>query len=354
MQPVMLRALTYSIVMVLLVIWLSFQAIQLLSLGSYWLAIAYSTLAFWTFWSFGSIPIETAVAFRIKDLERTNDYAAAELFCVRAALLWQALHLPRDGRYGLFCSNIALTQGFQGKYESAEFHLREAVRLVEQHPALSRHELFAVPINNLALVCAIRGKYTEAEHLAKKALEISLTGKAGESSGAALPLFTLSLTALKLERLEEAEEYLFRAENLLSRLPAPYYMLRQSVDNAQVSCQLALALLRAKQDRMDDSVALAKNIVEGFQHNQLELSTNHVQIVAELAEILMIRNEPTLAEYLLERAYAVVIHQSNHPDALLLQNVYSKLLTMTNRAIEIPDMQRWVRPVLIEDPLLGS
>jgi len=354
LQPAMAASLITSGLIVLITVTLAVEfLLACITLQPSLAAWCFAYLCFST-WALGGIVIESVLAFQLMRFLHARNYAAMEMIYARAAARWQALPLRKGGRFGLVCSNMALMQIMQGKYDDAEPNLRQAIMLIEKDRRFRNHYVLAVPILNLASVFAARVQYEEAEELAKRALEIAEKGKAKNISIAAFPLSLLGRVYLKQKRLDEAETCLTQAQNLLLNVNAPFLVLRESIESGKISCLLGLAILRGEQSRRKDCIELSIALGDTLAQDNRSLSVSEVEGIAELAKILMGYDEQKLAEHLLEHAYAVASHQSDHPNTSLLQTVYSDLLNATGRALEIPDMRRWVRPVLMDIPLISK
>jgi tetratricopeptide (TPR) repeat protein len=354
MQPALVLSRVFSFVLVLLVVVLAVEAI----IGCFFLqpsiVVCNVILVLYLTWAYGGTVIDNALSFKLIQHLQARNYAAMEMAYKRAAKLWRALHFREGRQFGLVCSNMALMQMLQGKYDDAEPNLRQAIKLIESDKRLRNHYIFSIPLTNLAAVCASRKDYAESETLAKKALTVAESGNSNKTSAAAFPLIVLGEVYLEQGRLDDAEKCLSRANDLLVSAEPPFLILRESVESSKVSCQVGLAILRGAQERMKDCVELTANLVDYLSQDNRFLAIHAIKGISELAETLIVHNQPKLAESLMEHAYAVAVHQPDHPDAALLQITYAKLLSTTDRAQEIPDMRRWVRPVLMDIPMIGQ
>jgi tetratricopeptide (TPR) repeat protein len=354
MQPALVASLATSVIVVLIAVALAVEGLLACVTVQPSLAVwCFAYLCFMT-WSLGGMVIESLLALQLMKFLHSRNYAAMEMVYARTAARWRALPLRKGGRFGLICSNMGLMQILQGKYDDAEPNLREAIKLIETDRRLRNHYVLSVPMLNLAGVFAAREQYEEAEELAKKSLAIAEKGRSKNISMAAFPLGLLGRIYLKQKRLDEAETCLTQAQNLLLHANAPFLLLRESIETGKVSCLLGLAILRGEQNRARDCVELSISLSDTLAQNNQSLTVNEVEGIAELAAFLITYNEQKLAEHLIEHAYSVASHQSDHPDTPLLQTVYSDMLSATGRAHEIPDMRRWVRPVLMDIPLISK
>src|SRR5262249_24556 len=94
------------------------------------------------FWSMVGPTIETRATIRLAEQSGRDDYAAAEMTCMRALSLEQKL-FTRKPNLHLMYSNMALMQLAQGKFQEAETALRQALALMERDKGKSKHYLKA-------------------------------------------------------------------------------------------------------------------------------------------------------------------------------------------------------------------
>ena len=308
------------------------------------LAFCCAAVLLLSFWSFAGLIIETGLIVSLVRHSRIENYFAAEREYIRFTQLWRALPIRQGGRLGLTYSNLSLVLMSQGKYEQAEPVLREAVRLVEQDRRLKHSYLMAIALNNLAAVLCHAKKFEESETLSKRALFI-FEQKSGSTCGSAFALLNLGSICVQTDRFAESEQHLERARLFLENTRKPFLVMPSSVEQAKVSVVLSYALLRCEQGRMDEARSLCDTLLA--EKNSRYLRSTALEKMSLISRRLIDAGDKATAEKVLEHAYMIGQKQPQHLHTEEMLDTYALLLTQTNRADEIADMRRWIRPVML-------
>jgi tetratricopeptide (TPR) repeat protein len=185
-----------------------------------------------------------------------GNYARVDAAYSRSIRLVNMMPLRRSWAMSTMLSNLALMRLCQGYYDSAESLFAQAVDYVRKDKRLSHHYFAAILLNNLAVACLRQDKFIEAELLATEAMEImDLKKNRSPKLNVIRALINGAHGVARLEHgeLDDAERYLKKAcqlhesEELMGSLGAT------TRTQAHVMCYFGLALVFARQKRLDDS-----------------------------------------------------------------------------------------------------
>ncbi|HEY9713734.1 MAG TPA: tetratricopeptide repeat protein, partial [Chroococcales cyanobacterium] len=298
MQKALVISAVLSLYIVALTGMFAYQLVMALSAGLFYTAAL--DLAFIVAFvvMYTSQMIETVLTFMLLDSIGKRDYAGGELAYRRALSIW--LRLPvRKGRYLIgSCMNVGSLMMQQGKYESAEYWYGEAYELLEKSRFKMRHPHRNLLLNNIARTCLLRGKSDLAEKLAEEAKEGFAKGRS--SKGVVFPICLLAYLAYTKGEYVKAEEYYRDALNRIEHGDSPYHVLSISFSQVKVGAQLGLALVLARQGRIEEAHNHTLTALALFGENDKFLSGSMLRLIVELSDALMQNNDLELAERLLE------------------------------------------------------
>jgi len=347
-------SIVFSAFLIVLEIFALTQTFSAIAMGEPIIAVIQFAIFLFMGWRYGGILIETYLALNLVKQFQTRNYGATELSYHKMLQLWHLLPIRKGASVALAYSNFGLVRLLQGKFDAAEAPLRESVRLMESDRRAKKHFLSAIPINNLAIVCARTGNLDEAESLATRALKIYENHKKTKTTcGPAFPLIVLGWVHEERGKFLEAEECFERAYSLLSHEKSPAVILKESIEQARITCKLNLAYLYLMLAKQAQAEELCAELLHELSVSDEFFTVNGLRGINHLVPKLIENNQTALAEQLLEHAYFVARHHPDHPDAKILLNTYASLLETSGRTAEIADLNRWVRPVLLSTHLIA-
>jgi len=303
------------------------------------------------FWLFTPTLLCLPVGMYLRENYRKRNYHAIDNAHTRVYGLIKRLPVRKDWQVITLLSNLALSRLAQGYYDNAEIIYKETIELSDKNKRLSKGITPVILYNNLSICCLKQQNYVEAELHATEALELAekLSDKNRFLIG--LPLAAIGIVRLKLNELDSAEEYLRKALTVYETTQPPLAVLRTSRAHAIAGCTAGMALVKARQDNVEESLAYCEKVYSLVRIDPSALNTLSLEVIYLLANEYMRLDKFEQAEHLLEIGYTIAHEFPYHPDSKQLLNYYEKLLLLTNRQGEVEDMRSWLRQVEPKVPL---
>lgn len=301
-------------------------------------------------WSLGTTLLAIPLGMYLSLQYSKGNYAAIDAAYSRSIRLVNKLPLRRSWAMSTMLSNLALMRLCQGYYDSAESLFAEAVDYVRKDKRLRKHYYAAILLNNLAVARLRQDKPIEAELLATEAMEImDLKKNRSPKLNIVRALINGAHGIARLEHgeLDEAESYLRKACQLHETEEARSGMGATTKTQAHVMCYFGLALVLARQNRLDDSERACDRAYAllAASNGSCTLNLMALRGLNLLANEYMKNEKYERAEKLLEDAYLVGGRYSFHKDAQDTLSYFEKLFLLTQRHDEIADMRKWLRPI---------
>jgi tetratricopeptide (TPR) repeat protein len=304
-------------------------------LGSVTLVV-YSVLFYFLSTFFLTLPIRMGVQKQIS----ARHYFAMEAHHRRAIMLVNKLHLPKDDNYASLLINIGLAQMQQGKYREAEATYIQAIEETDNVKLKNKWIAILARLNYAAVL--VRSQRLH------EALELyDACEKKLPELPQALHVYQLIIALGRARALthydawDEAEALCLQSNELLqANKDSPF--LKSSLVSMNFGIESALALICAKQKRMDESIKHFNNFMELAQaKNAADVNSGFT--LAQLGDAYLDAGDNERAERTLEFAYEQARNYPLHPDAQRVQSSYARLLEATGRSNEIADMRTWIR-----------
>ncbi len=234
-----------------------------------------------------------------------------------------------------------------GDHETGEKELREVVHAVEANVFTRKSYFTAVLQNNLAYAILKNGGCLEdAEVAAHQAIAlIHSKGALADSAIAIFPLTNLGVIYFLQGDFVRSEESLIEA---LSCSPPGKLTMEVFPSHTIFTRTNALLWLTAtlfKQSKDEAALARVKEVLEIVSYDSDCVTLECLDSLSRVCNELAARNHFEEAEVLLEHGYAVAANNPDFGDNTALLESYETLLSLTDRASEIPDLRRWIRPV---------
>lgn len=297
-------------------------------------------------WMTTGLLINTPMVLTYWSLYKQRRYQEIERLYTRVLRVWSKLPVRHDASIATAASNLGMVRLALGDSDGAEDALTYSLEVAEKDCRLKKHYLYAVFLNNLACIKNWQGEPKKGHFLSSEALLFWRSQKT-PGVGEASPLVTLGLSCIKEGDLQEARRYLEEARSALNAKERPACILPESFMLADINSAVLLALVNLKDGKIEEANNLTDVTLQRYG-TKLELyGTFGMEGLALLADEYVTAKDYKRAEALIEIAYAVGREFPLHPDCKPAMVAYERLLTATGREAEIPDMKRWVQPVLI-------
>ncbi len=298
-------------------------------------------------WMTTGLLINTPMVLTYWSLYKQRRYQEIERLYTKVLRVWSKLPVRHDASIATAASNLGMVRLALGDSEGAEDALTYSLQVAEKDRWLKKHYLYAVFLNNLACIKNWQGEPQKGFFLSNEALEFWRSQKKPGGVGEASPLVTLGLSSIKSGDLKEARRFLEDSRAALNAKERPACILPESFMLADINSAVLLALVNLKEGKAEEANNLTDAML-GRYGTRLELyGTFGMEGLALLADQYVTAKDFKRAEALIEIAYAVGREFPLHPDCKPAIAAYERLLTATGRENEIPDMKRWVQPVLI-------
>lgn len=298
-------------------------------------------------WMTAGLIINTPLILAYWSLYKQRRYQELERLYSKVLRVWSKLPVRQDASIATAASNLGMVRLALGDSDGAEDALTYSLEVAEKDRRLKRHYLYAVFLNNLACIKNWQGEPHKGFFLSNEALEFWRKQKKGGGVGEASPLVTLGLSKIKSSEYGEARTFLEQARTALNAKERPACILPESFMLADINSAVLLALVNLKEGRTEEANNLTDATLTRYG-TRLELyGTFGMEGLVLLADEYVTSKDFKRAEDLIEIAYAVGREFPLHPDSKLAIETYERLLTATAREAEIPDMKKWVQPVLL-------
>jgi tetratricopeptide (TPR) repeat protein len=244
-------------------------------------------------------------------------------------------------------SNLGLARLCEGHYESAASLFTDAATYVQSSKRLAQSNIAVVIYNNLAVAYVRLGRYVEAEAMAHKALEVAQAPVMQKKSQMLTvpPNGVLANIHLRFNEPESALQEYQKTLSICETSSLPKGFGKASFEQARLFCLLGLASAAIKLGKKEESrkycdSALSVAELSPYAANPLALAPLN-QLIEDYSE----NKEYAHAEKLAQLAYSIGSRHPFHPDAQQTLNLYERLLSLTDRPAEIPDMRLWLRHI---------
>jgi tetratricopeptide (TPR) repeat protein len=262
----------------------------------------------------------------------------------RSIRMWERLPVIKDVNFGVGLATLAFIEHTRGHFDDAENYYRKALRVIEKNKRAAYPHLAAVA-NNYAGLLIRQSRFEEADFLLQTSLSIWEAQKGSEWNGSAIPLCTMAAVQLEQGELDKAEDYLLQARRRFEESD-PNMILPDCMWQCRVACFLLLTWLYCQKQLWTDAFKFMDMTLELVHQKPISFGTLALYTANKIVEELLNAEKYEQAEQMLELAYYTAGKVPDHPDTITLLEHYDILLQLTDRAGEIPDMRRWIRPVL--------
>lgn len=314
--------------------------------GDVFIASFSLTMLFCSIWSFGACFISIPMTMYLNKKYAEKRYSELDVAHSRALKLLTQLPLRKTMDIPVMMSNLALMRLCQGNYESAEELFRKANGYVSKDKRLKDSYASAILLNNLGCACLRRGNLVEAELHGNRALELlELPKNKNWKLLMALPHAVIGSVHTRLGELDTAEEHFLKALEIYNTQKPPAGTIVTSLAQGRTLIHLWLSLVTVKQGKIGEANTYCDNATKLIDDDPSSINTLSIEVLYTLANEFMNVKDVERAERLLEIAYGLTADSPYHPDAKPLLNYYEKLLLLTDRQAEVPDMRSWLRHV---------
>ncbi len=300
----------------------------------------------WCVWAFGCAYIGIPMTMYLNQKYAQKRYRELDVAHSRALKLLTQLPFRKTLDVPVMMSNLALMRLCQGNYESAEDLFRQAHTYLSKDKYLKDSFAAAILLNNLGCACMRIGNLVEAELNAQRALEIlELPKNKSQKVVTALPYSVIGTVHAKLGELDTAEENLTKALEVYSREIVPAGTITTSLTQGKMQTFLWLSFVYVKQGSIARAETHCDTALSIIADDPMVMNTLTIEVLNILANEFINAKQFDRGERLLELAYSLCAESPYHPDARQTLNYFEKLLLLTDRQSEVPDMRGWLRPM---------
>ena len=302
--------------------------------------------AFISFCVYLSLPIFVHSCVQLyvqRDIAERNYEGIDRAYSLTLKLI-NKLHLNHGGVRTFLLAELGRMRLLEGQFDSAESFFMEAIASTiknERAPRINRAILYF----NLAGTLRRQGLYKEASDRYEMGMKF-LNGSDAKTL-AFLSFANLSIASLKIEQddLVGAEQCLLKAKELMDRTDLQQAFPTVRKTQAELSCLSALTLVLLRKGDMPAAETIGEKFLVIAHQHMGEMTSLEIKTLNLVAAEYLTLGQNERAEKFLEVAYAVSRDFPFHPDAQVSLECYEKLLLLTDRKAEVPDMRQWLRPV---------
>jgi tetratricopeptide (TPR) repeat protein len=258
---------------------------------------------------------------------------------------WKAAMLFQIGRMRMF----------QGFFDGAETPMERGLEIALSDRGFlkgSKNSPFVAMLHaNLGVAYVRAQRIEEAKMQFEQAMqafpEESIISSAQKTLIAVCKAYVnISIGASKFEMgdLDGAYEQIVIGMTVLqqnAKPPAPLQLIH--VRQTLMHSHAMLALIEMRKGQLRE----ANEHFQRFMHVTVTdaplLTSTHLRVLALLADEYLKEKQYEAAEKILDLGYRVGLESPHHPDALLLLDVFERLLVVTERKDEVADMRLWLR-----------
>jgi tetratricopeptide (TPR) repeat protein len=230
------------------------------------------------------------------------DYDSAESIA-RASLKEAVGDRAQQGNIALYRANLGAPLIAQNRTEEALDELQQAAQQLELHPA--------------------------SAPLIKPYLELGLGS-----------VYFFSDDSQSIEKMEA---HMRSARSMFEHMRTPRGFKQLWKREALAICDLALAKASAAKGDMPQADQFSNQFFQNLEQDPRILTPTLLRRINKVAQLYIDHKHFAQSERLLNVAYQIGHDAPNHPDAARTLDCFEKLLLLTDRQAEVPDMRKWLR-----------